>query len=441
MRSLTLLAGIAALANAQLLPLSDLEAMTAPPVKYAPQGVGAVSDAVSYDSKSTYDSTYSDFYSSLKGSSKIKRTIRTPFTKRTDIPCSQQAPGSGPTVDDPDSADTFLAYQPFHDTASSAATPDGWVSVFNDLSRTVKSTMGYLGSDSLDSYDSSVCTARCNDKDGCQSVNLFFERDPTLNPSEDCANPPSTTVIKCVYWGIKITVDDATNDGQYRNDFHVVQTGSNGYTRASAPELPGYDVTPLGDATINADTSCNSYITYKSWNDGSPFDPARCAAACEAESQYNIDHLCSRSICRFFNTYILVKNGVAQGQICALYTRSWDSSYATNYGEHSTDGADEYTRTSSYTYSNHTDPGANICNHDCMSQDPCPSCPASSSTTTPLATSWSTTYSSSSTTDAFTSTADTSSLTTTSDTSSSWTTTGAATTSTTDSITTTDSTR
>lgn len=50
-----------------------------------------------------------------------------------------------------------------------------------------------------------------------------------------------------------------------------------------------------------------------------------------------------------------LQNGKSEGQICSMYTRSWDNSFATNTGYSS--GKDTYTITSSYSYSNDADPG------------------------------------------------------------------------------------
>jgi hypothetical protein len=55
-----------------------------------------------------------------------------------------------------------------------------------------------------------------------------FERDPSVVPADSCANPASTTVIKCVLWGSPITAETAVNTGQWRNGFQVVIAGSNG---------------------------------------------------------------------------------------------------------------------------------------------------------------------------------------------------------------------
>lgn len=94
---------------------------------------------------------------------------------------------------------------------------------------------------------------------------------------------------------------------------------------------------------------------FKLFTDG-VFDAAKCSAACDAQSKYNLQHppkTGSPQICRFFNTYILFKNNVAQGQYCSLYSQPWNSSYATNTGQYR--GSDRYTISYSFSYYNSTD--------------------------------------------------------------------------------------
>jgi hypothetical protein len=160
-----------------------------------------------------------------------------------------------------------------------------------------------------------------------------------------------------------VTLANAVNTGQTRSSFQVVIAGSNGYTLSTVPTLPGYTgPVSLGIGAINAPLDCNGYNTYmgyKLFNDGAPFDPGRCAAACTAQTAYNIAHPPSDGsapmLCNFVNTYILNDNGVSQGQYCSLYNETWDASYATNFGQ--TRGSDIYTIDDSYSYSNATSPG------------------------------------------------------------------------------------
>ncbi len=185
---------------------------------------------------------------------------------------------------------------------------------------------------------------------------LDFERDPTLDPGPNCPNPPSTTNIKCVFWGGPVSTTNANNFGQWRDNFEVVIAGSNGYTISSAPAIDGYGPpSSLGTNAINAPLDCNGYNTYmgfKIFNSGTPFDPNLCAAACSAQTAYDVAHPSpgeSPQICEFFNTYILYDNGVSQGQYCVLYNETWSNNYATNSGYSS--GSNQYTIDSSYTYS------------------------------------------------------------------------------------------
>ena len=165
-------------------------------------------------------------------------------------------------------------------------------------------------------------------------------------------------MIKCVYWGGALSADTAVNDGQYRRDFHVVIAGSNGYTSTSITTPPGYSPgVALGNAAINAPLDCNKADTYmgvKIFSTG-PFDAGRCAAACTAQSEYNLRHpprTGSPKTCQFFNTYVLYKNREPVGQYCSLYNETWAPAFATNKGQ--TRGSDKYTISYSFTFSNGT---------------------------------------------------------------------------------------
>jgi hypothetical protein len=105
------------------------------------------------------------------------------------------------------------------------------------------------------SVDSNLCASKCNAINGCISFNLYYERDPSVEPgtgNTGCSNPASTTNIKCVFWGGPVNSGNALNNGQWRNQFQVVIAGSNGYVNNTVAQVPGYAVaTPLGNAAIN----------------------------------------------------------------------------------------------------------------------------------------------------------------------------------------------
>lgn len=160
-----------------------------------------------------------------------------------------------------------------------------------------------------------------------------------------------------------MNTENAKNKGQWRKDFHVVIAGSNGYVSSKIQTPPGYtDPISLGNAAINAPFDCNGKDTYlgvRIFQKG-PFDIANCASACTAQADYARAHPPANGgevkTCKYFNTYMLLKNGDSVGQYCALYDHSWSSKYATNFGQYR--GSDKYTVAWSYISSNATDSAA-----------------------------------------------------------------------------------
>lgn len=45
-----------------------------------------------------------------------------------------------------------------------------------------------------------------SDTPGCTGINLYFQRTPSVTPDADCANPASTTSIKCALYASTITL-------------------------------------------------------------------------------------------------------------------------------------------------------------------------------------------------------------------------------------------
>ena len=112
--------------------------------------------------------------------------------------------------------------------ATSAPTPDGYVSVFTNLGASLQAS-NYMGLYTLTSYDTLTCASKCDQASGCSAFNVYLERDPTVNANaQNCPNPPSTTNYKCTLWGAPIAAAEATNTGQYQDSFQVVIAGSNG---------------------------------------------------------------------------------------------------------------------------------------------------------------------------------------------------------------------
>lgn len=98
--------------------------------------------------------------------------------------------------------------------ASAAPTPQGYYQNFKNLggaSSACKYTqianirtplliivllVGYLGYTVVKTYDVATCAAKCTAKTGCLAFNIYFERDPTLEPGTNCDNPPAFANIK-----------------------------------------------------------------------------------------------------------------------------------------------------------------------------------------------------------------------------------------------------
>ena len=266
-------------------------------------------------------------------------------------------PGSGSVADylDPDS---ILGAK-----AKNAATPSGYIQNFKNL-QAGSQQIYYLTYRTIDSgeYDVASCASFCDSEKFCNGFNIYYERDPSVDPSADCPNPPAFTNVKCALFGYPVGAAAATNAGQWRGPedasgeaFHVVIAGSNGYSKLDpvrpAPSIPGFTGPVALPAAINAPTDADSYNGMKLYNEG-PFDPTVCAAACNAQTAFDKEHLVDANgnyrACNFFNAYILLKNDVPQGTYCSFYTREWDSSFAVNTGYFYQD--DVYKVVSSFTY-------------------------------------------------------------------------------------------
>ncbi|KAL8998610.1 MAG: hypothetical protein Q9169_002361 [Polycauliona sp. 2 TL-2023] len=124
---------------------------------------------------------------------------------------------------------------------------------------------------------------------------------------------------------------------------------------------PGYTANiQVANASISAPLDCNKRDTYMGAKlfTNVAFDTALCAAACSAQSAYDLRHPPANGLaktCQFYNTYAMYKNDIYQGQYCTMYNQTWEAKYATNTGQ--TRGGDRYTMQYSYIASNATDPG------------------------------------------------------------------------------------
>ena len=211
----TAMALMASLAAALPAPVADAETTVAgPPVVYQTAAAAPLVTAVTLDEPAA-----------TTAPAKVKRDGNICYPQPTGIAHKSS----------PDTADAFRADPFYSDAASGAPLPSGFSAAFINTGASPNADM-YLGFTLLDTYDVATCARKCQAIDECRSFNIYFERDPSVNPDDaSCANPPSVTNIKCVWWGSLISPANNVNSGQWRNQFEVVIAGSNGYTVGAAP--------------------------------------------------------------------------------------------------------------------------------------------------------------------------------------------------------------
>ena len=103
--------------------------------------------------------------------------------------------------------------------------------------------------------------------------------------------------------------------------------------KTGVPKIDGYSGVYLGNAAIQAPRDNNNEDTYLGVRilSQSYFNPDLCRAACEAYNDEVLSHGSEpKKTCQFFTTYLAALNGRPEGQVCALYNKGWDKSFATN---------------------------------------------------------------------------------------------------------------
>jgi hypothetical protein len=159
-------------------------------------------------------------------------------------------------------------------------------------------------------------------------------RTTAYSPTSTTKRIPTGTTTLWMSSSAHYTNVTATNNGQWRGSFHVLVTGSNGYNKAAAPVAPtGYSLQSL-PAAVNApifDSQGQGRFIQPVYL--SSYSPSLCAAACDKQTQYDkstASDNCNYKSCVYANLYYLIKDGVPQTVVCALYTEATDPSYAVN---------------------------------------------------------------------------------------------------------------
>ncbi|KAI5197148.1 hypothetical protein E4T38_08152 [Aureobasidium subglaciale] len=284
--------------------------------------------------------------------------------KRAAATCVPQPTGAV-SASSPDTPDGFKADSRWSAAAldPAAAAPGGYVQTFSNKQASNNAFI-YMGFDTFQTYDVASCASRCTSKLGCVSFNMYFERDPSVNPNDaSCSDPSSQVMIKCAYWGGPISAANANNFGQTRGSFSVLIAGSNGYVSTSVSTPAGFnDAVSYGDKAMNAPYDAQGYNTFMGSKifTQSSFNTTLCSEYCNAQTAYNKATApkdgTPYKVCNYFNTYMLFLNPggssakqVAQGQYCSLYTEPWTNKYATNGGQMR--GTDQYVVSYSFGFS------------------------------------------------------------------------------------------
>lgn len=293
--------------------------------------------------------------SSEAASTSLAPPATTPYVS---TPCAAQPDGYGPNVQ-PDTTDAFLAYADFHSQAKGAETPSGYTQTFVDLNAAVTANT-YLGLTTFTTFDVAQCGALCDSTQLCTGFNIYIERDPSVNPSDDCPIPGSITNYKCTLWGSGVNSASATNSGQMRNQFQVVITGSNGYEKAAVapPTQPGWQPPQQCGGGSKAHSHPSTSLGQAFFP--GPYNPAVCAGYATAQNSKNLSFGSSRMQmiykflnyspykCKFFNSYMLEKNGQPMGTYCSLFTQSYRSNQASYVP--GKQGNDNWSCSRSFTY-------------------------------------------------------------------------------------------
>ncbi|KAI5239551.1 hypothetical protein E4T47_09330 [Aureobasidium subglaciale] len=341
----------------------DLDMVLAIPDPTYSEAVGVTAQTITYDTASIIAQATASISAVVADSGDVLSSTAVAHEKRAAAPttCAAQPSGANSVpAYSPDTAGVFADNAYFPSIASAAPSIPGYTQAFANKQAS-SNAFGYMGFDTFDTYDVTTCAQRCTAKRGCVSVNMYFERDPSVNPDDaSCSNPPSVTMIKCAYWGGPVTEANTVNKGQPRGGFEVKIAGSNGYVSNQISTPAGFQSgVYYGKKAINAPYDVQGYNTFMgSKLFTTTWDASSCATYCDSQTAYNLKTApkdgTPAKVCKFFNSYVLTAlkgdgSVVTQGQYCTLYTEAWPASYATNSGQWR--GNDQYVVDYSFGYS------------------------------------------------------------------------------------------
>ena len=146
----------------QSIPRDEVAAIPGAPIVKVPTGDGAGTQVVPYAPDPVVSGT---FASVLADPASVSKKV-----ERRGWDCSEQPLGKGP-IPSPDTSEAFLAFEDISNAANNAPVPSGYALKFKNL-KASNNAIGYLGYNTLDTYDTQVCADFCTAKDGCSSFNI-----------------------------------------------------------------------------------------------------------------------------------------------------------------------------------------------------------------------------------------------------------------------------
>lgn len=124
---------------------------------------------------------------------------------------------------------------------------------------------------------------------------------------------PSTTLLKCAFYGIGLDFTKATNTGQYQGKFKVVIAGSNAYTKATLPAVDGYDLIGTPNDRI-VTQGVEFFMGYLTFFEDTPNDYELCADVCSSNTVVLRDgYDTENGGCTAFNAFMVYLDGSQNG--------------------------------------------------------------------------------------------------------------------------------
>ncbi|KAF2155843.1 hypothetical protein K461DRAFT_318512 [Myriangium duriaei CBS 260.36] len=263
-------------------------------------------------------------------SSPAKKVARAPVPNLVErqaassVPCATQSSlYTGLPV--PNTATGFLTDTVMSGIAANAVTPPGYSQVFNSLNGSANG-IGWYRLQMMATYDVAGCAAICNSDNNCNSFNIYFERDPLLDPGTTCPNPDALVTVRCVMWTQYVSAYITRNYGQWRNSFVTLITGSNGYWQDNVPTAVAGFNTPVslpGLVNVNTLNGVNPLVGTAFYT-GS-YNASLCTNLCTQTTASNRAAALAKNwglyqSCNFVDAAQVSIQGTIYGTYCSMYT-------------------------------------------------------------------------------------------------------------------------